>query len=58
MADRSGKSPYANLAVVLFCVAAVLVLAASIYNSVLINAFSRYLRRSIEGHIMAVNRAA
>jgi signal transduction histidine kinase/DNA-binding response OmpR family regulator len=55
---RSRKSPYANLAVMLFCVAAVLVLAASIYTSVLINIFSRYLRRSIEGHILAVSRAA
>ncbi|MDR1566073.1 MAG: response regulator [Treponema sp.] len=55
---RLRKSPYANLAVLLFSIAALLVLTVSIYTSVLITVFSRYLRRSIEGRILIVSKEA
>ena len=52
------KKLYGNLAVVLFSIAAVLVLIISIYTTVLVNTFSRYLRSSIEGRILLISRVA
>jgi signal transduction histidine kinase/CheY-like chemotaxis protein len=49
---------YGNLAVILFSIAAVLVLAISIYASVLINSTSRFLRESIEERLLAAGRSA
>jgi signal transduction histidine kinase/DNA-binding response OmpR family regulator len=52
------KTLYDNLAGLLFFIAAVLVLAISIYTGVVVNDFSRYLRRSIEGRILLACRIA
>lgn len=52
------KLLYGNLAVILFSIAAVLVLAITIYTSVLINSFSGFLRTSIEERLLAASRSA
>ncbi|MDR1933830.1 MAG: response regulator [Spirochaetales bacterium] len=52
------KMFYGNLAVILFSIAAVLVLAISIFTSVLINSISTFLRESIEERLLAVSRSA
>ncbi|MDR0624028.1 MAG: response regulator [Treponema sp.] len=52
------KLLYGNLAVILFSIAAVLVLAISIYASVLINSLSRFFRESIEERLLAAARSA
>jgi signal transduction histidine kinase/DNA-binding response OmpR family regulator len=52
------KLLYGNLAVILFSIAAVLVLGISIYASVLINSISGFLRESIEERLLAAGRSA
>jgi signal transduction histidine kinase/DNA-binding response OmpR family regulator len=56
MAQR--KLLYGNLAVVLFSIAAVLVLIISIFTSGLINFLSVYLRESIEERLLSAGRSA
>jgi GAF domain-containing protein len=55
---RIKESPHVNLAVLLFSIAALLVLTVSIYTSVLITVFSQYLRKSIEEYILVVSKEA
>jgi signal transduction histidine kinase/DNA-binding response OmpR family regulator len=55
---KKRKKFYGNLAVVLFSVAALLVLIVSINTSFLINIFSRFLRHSIESNIVLMCRLA
>jgi signal transduction histidine kinase/DNA-binding response OmpR family regulator len=52
------KLLYGNLAVVLFSIAAVLVLIISIFTSLLINFLSVYLRESIEERLLSASRSA
>ncbi|MDR2257856.1 MAG: response regulator [Treponema sp.] len=52
------KLLYGNLAVILFSIAAVLVLSISIYASVLITSLSGFLRESIEERLLAASRSA
>jgi signal transduction histidine kinase/DNA-binding response OmpR family regulator len=52
------KLLYGNLAVVLFSIAAVLVLIISVFTSILINSISEFLRQSIEERLLAASRSA
>jgi signal transduction histidine kinase/CheY-like chemotaxis protein len=52
------KLLYGNLAVILFSIAAVLVLIISMYASVLINSISGFLRESTEERLLAASRSA
>ncbi|MDR2630744.1 MAG: response regulator [Spirochaetaceae bacterium] len=55
MAEK--KLLYGNLAVFLFSIAAALVLIISISTSILINAISEYLRKSIEERLLSAGRS-
>jgi signal transduction histidine kinase/CheY-like chemotaxis protein len=55
---RSKENLYGNLTVVLFSIAAFLVLVISIYTSVLVNMVSSFFRASIEDRLRATSRMA
>ncbi|MDR2501011.1 MAG: response regulator [Treponema sp.] len=52
------KHLYGNFAVILFFIAAFLVLIIAIYTSVLLNSLSFFLRESIEERLLATSRSA
>ncbi|MDR1398897.1 MAG: response regulator [Treponema sp.] len=55
---RSKETIYGNLTVILFLIAAVLVLGISIYTSVLVNGISTFFKTSIENRLKATSRMA
>jgi signal transduction histidine kinase/CheY-like chemotaxis protein len=50
------KKVFENLVVILFSVAAVIVLVVSVYNGIFINSISSYLRENIEQRLLAASR--
>jgi signal transduction histidine kinase/CheY-like chemotaxis protein len=55
---KSQGNLYGNLTVILFSIAAILVLTISIYTSVLVNTISSFFRASIESRLQATSRMA
>jgi hypothetical protein len=59
MGPRGSKTNlYGNLTVILFTIAALLVLGISIYTSVLVNTISNFFKASIENRLRATGRMA